>query len=66
MILVNNRNSIEWEEGLTVAALLQKCRFTARQINVFVNDELIPPDAYAMRVLQDDDRVRVVHFIAGG
>ena len=66
MILVNNRDKIEWEEGMTIARLLEKCHFTAHQIYVFVNQELINRHAYATHPLQDGDRVRVIHFIGGG
>lgn len=66
MILVNNRDQIEWEEGMTIARLLEKCRFTAHQIHVFVNDQLVDRQAYPTYSLCDGDLVRVIHFIAGG
>ena len=66
MILVNNRDKIEWEKGMTVTRLLEKCRFTARQIHVFVNGELIHRKIHATHQLQDGDRVQVIHFIGGG
>ena len=66
MILVNNRDKIEWEEGMTIARLLEKCRFTAHQIHVFVNDELVSRGTFATHALQDGDHVRVIHFIGGG
>ena len=66
MILVNNRDKIEWEEGMTITRLLEKCRFTAHQINVFVNDKLVDRQAYPVYPVRDGDRVRVIHFIAGG
>ena len=66
MVLVNNRDEIEWEEGMTITSLLEKCRFTAHQINVFVDDKLVDRQAYSTYPIRDGARVRVVHFIAGG
>lgn len=66
MILVNNRDKIEWERGMTIARLLEKCGFTAHQLNVFVNDELVGRERYVTYPIQDQDNVRVIHFIAGG
>ena len=66
MITVNNRDKIEWEEGITIVRLLEKCHFTARQIHVFVNDELVRRETHAAHQLQDGDCVRVIHFIGGG
>ncbi len=66
MILVNNRDHIEWEKDMTVARLLQKCGFTARQLNVFVNGRLIRRDDFAAPILRDGDQVRVIHHIGGG
>ena len=66
MIIVNNRDRIKWEKGMTIARLLVKCRFTAPQINVFVNGELIDRQAYATHQIDDGDRVQVIHYIGGG
>ena len=64
MILVNNWDRIEWEEGMTVTRLLEVCHFTARQITVWVNGELVPRDAYATHPIWDHDEVRVLHLSA--
>ena len=41
MILVNNRDKIPWQSGLTVTKLLEVCRYTSPHIHVFVNGELV-------------------------
>ena len=66
MILVNNRDKIAWQPGMTVAKLLAVCRYTSPHIAVFVNDELVRPPDYATRRIEDGDEVRVLHMIAGG
>ena len=66
MILVNNRDKIAWQPGMTVQTLLEVCRYTSPHIHVFVNDELVPKAAYETRPIEDGDEVRVLHMIAGG
>jgi sulfur carrier protein len=66
MILVNNRDEIQWEEGLTVSRLLERFRYTFPHIIVRVNGEVVPREEYATRTIPDDARVWVIHLIAGG
>jgi sulfur carrier protein len=66
VILVNNRDEVEWEEGLTVSALLERFRYTFPHIIVKVNGEVVPRDDYPTRTIPDDTDVWVIHLIAGG
>lgn len=66
MILVNRREQIAWEEGLTVARLLERLRFTFPHIIVSINGELVRRDEYGTRAVPDEADVRVVHLMAGG
>ena len=66
MILVNRREQIAWEEGLTVARLLERLRFTFPHIIVSINGELVRRDEYGSRAVPDEADVRVVHLMAGG
>ncbi len=66
MILVNNRDEVEWEEGLTVSALLERFRYTFPHIIVKINGEVIPREQYPTRTIPDAADVRVIHLIAGG
>ena len=66
MILVNNRDEVEWEEGLTVSALLERFRYTFPHIIVKINGEVIPREQYPTRTIPDDADVWVIHLIAGG
>jgi len=66
VIRVNNRDEIEWEEGLTVTALLERFRYTFAHIIVKINDEVIPREAYPTRTIPDGADVWVIHLIAGG
>jgi sulfur carrier protein len=66
VILVNNRDKVEWEEGLTVSALLERFRYTFPHIIVKVDGEVVPREEYPTRTIPDDADVWVIHLIAGG
>jgi sulfur carrier protein len=67
MIRINNgKFEIEWEEGMTVDLLLDRCKFTFDMIVVNVNGKVIPPDEYKTYKIKDSDEVGVIHLIAGG
>lgn len=66
MIRVNNRDEIEWEEGLTVSGLLERFRYTFVHIVVKINEEIISQEDYATRTIPDGADVWVIHMIAGG
>jgi len=66
VIRVNNRDEIEWEEGLTVSVLLERFRYTFPHVIVTINGEVISRDEYATRTIPDGADVRVIHLIAGG
>jgi len=67
MIRINNgKFKVEWEEGMTVDLLLERCKFTFDMIVVNVNGQVIPRDEYRTYQIQDGDEVGVIHLIAGG
>ena len=66
MIRVNDRDEIEWQEGMTVAQLLQVCRFTSPKIAVFVEGELVRREDYDHHLVPDGAEVKVLHLIGGG
>jgi sulfur carrier protein len=66
MVVVNKRDEVAWEEGLTVSRLLDQLRFTFPQIIVSIDGELVRREEYATRVIPDAADVRVVHLMAGG
>ena len=66
MILVNRRDNVPWEEGLTISALLDRFRYTFPHIIVSVNGDVVPRQEYATTAIPDDADVRIVHLIAGG
>jgi len=66
VIRVNNRDEVEWEEGLTVSGLLERFRYTFPHIIVSINGEVVPREEYPTRVIPNGADVRVIHLIAGG
>ncbi len=66
MIRINNRDEIEWEQGLTVSGLLERLRYTFVHIIVKINGEVIPREEYLTCVIPDGADVWVIHLIAGG
>ncbi len=66
MIRVNDRDEIEWEEGLTVSALLARFRYTFPHIIVKIDGQLVRREEYPTRAIPDGADVRVIHLIAGG
>ena len=66
MILVNNRDKIPWQPGMTVTRLLEVCRYSSPHIHVFVNGELVGRPEYDTFRIEDGAEVRVLHMIAGG
>lgn len=68
-----NYKETAWDEGLTVASLLQQMRadkayklIMRGNVTVIVNNEVIPPEQYEQKTLADGDEIRIYPFIAGG
>jgi thiamine biosynthesis protein ThiS len=66
MILVNGKFSVEWQQGMTVAQLLEQLKFTFPLIVVSVDGVMVPKEAYATQQIPDQAEVRVLHMTAGG
>jgi thiamine biosynthesis protein ThiS len=66
VIHVNNREKIEWRDGMTVSDLLDSLNYTYHQIIVQVNGELVPRDSYGTYLVPDGADVKAIHLIAGG
>jgi sulfur carrier protein len=66
LIRVNDRTEVEWEERMTVSALLERLNYTFPHIIVKVNGDLVRREEYDTRAIPDGADVRVIHLIAGG
>ena len=66
MITINNRDKIEWKEGMTIQNLLDEMGYNYVLITVTVDDRLIPEEDYGHVVLEDNSSVGVFHLAHGG
>ncbi len=65
MIKVNGKN-VDWNEGMTIETVLDKCNYTYPSIVVSVNGTIIHKEKYLTTVINDGDDVKVIHMVAGG
>jgi thiamine biosynthesis protein ThiS len=66
MILVNNRDSIKWKEGMTVRDVLDTMGYRYSLITVLVNGNLVPAEEYDAFPVPDNAEVVVFHLAHGG
>ncbi len=66
MITVNNRDKLEWKEGMTVSDLLAEMNYIYSLISVTVNDIFISQEEYSTCKIPDNAKVMVFHLFHGG
>ncbi len=66
MIEVNNKEKLDWFEGMTVQDVLDKMGYIYPRITVSVNDQLVNKEDYATYKVPDNARVNVFHLAHGG
>jgi thiamine biosynthesis protein ThiS len=66
MRLQINGDTREFEDELTLAALLERLGMNAQRVAMELNREIVPRDRWATTALHDGDRLEVVHFVGGG
>lgn len=66
MITINNRDTITWQENLTVRGILQIMKYNYQMITVTVNDELIAEEEYDSYRIPDNAKVTIFHLAHGG
>jgi len=66
MITVNNRDKLEWKEGITIQNLLDEMGYSYTLITVTVGDRLVPEEDYDHFVIEDGSDVGVFHLAHGG
>ena len=66
MVLVNNRDRVEWQEGLTVQGLFDRLGYEYALITVTVNGELVAEEDYGSTAVPDGAEVTVFHLAHGG
>ncbi len=61
-----NGESSDIYSGSTVAALLELLKIGRERVAVEVCMEIVPKAHYDTHVLQEGDRIEIVHFVGGG
>jgi len=64
-ILLNGETHII-SDSATAAALVESLQLGERRIAMEVNMEIVPSSQYANHVLEEGDKVEIVHAIGGG
>jgi sulfur carrier protein len=61
-----NGNISEFQEGITVARLLEDLRIEPQRVAVEVNLRIVKKKDYQRYMLKDGDSVEIVNFVGGG
>ena len=61
-----NKETVEWEESMTVDRILEIMKYSFKMIVVKVNGELIKKENYTSKIIPEGADVQVIHLIAGG
>ncbi len=66
MVRVNNRDPVEWFEGMTVTDVLNAMHYDYALITVTVNGELIDEEDWETTRIPDGAEVGLFHLAHGG
>lgn len=61
-----NGEAREAPEGLTLAGLLDWLKLPQDRVAVERNLKIVPRESWAGTIVEDGDRLEVVHFVGGG
>ena len=62
----DERDFSEVPASFTLAALVAKLGMKPDRVAVELNHDIVPRDRWAATLLQEGDRLEVVHFVGGG
>ncbi len=66
MLTINDRDKIEWREGMTVQDVLDAMGYNYTLITVTVNGELVPKDKWVSCEVPDGAELGIFHLAHGG
>jgi thiamine biosynthesis protein ThiS len=61
-----NKETIDWEENMTIDRILKIMNYSFRMIVAKVNGELISKENYKTKIIPENAEVQIIHLIAGG
>jgi sulfur carrier protein len=65
-ITINNRDKLEWEEGLTLQDVLKKMNYTFTRLVIKLNGRLIKKEEYGDTIVPQGADLKIIHMISGG
>ena len=66
MKITLNGKACQCKEPATVQSVIEQEELSGKRIAVEVNMEIVPRSEFATHLLQEGDRVEIVHAIGGG
>lgn len=66
MIIVNNRDKIEWHKEITIQDILDELNYTYPLITIHVNEVFVPEEDYQTYLVADEADVSIFHLAHGG
>ena len=66
MLTINNRDKIDWKNGMTIQGVLDAMGYEYVLITVTVNGEFVSKDDYETFEVPDDSEISVFHLAHGG
>ncbi len=66
MKLTINGEEKSFAGELALSALVEKLGMKADRVAIELNREIVPRDRWPSTMLQDGDRLEIVHFVGGG
>lgn len=61
-----NGEMLQLQDGITLTGLVEQLELGEKRIAIELNLEIIPRSQHAETVLNESDRVEIVHAIGGG
>ena len=66
MLKINDRDHLEWREGMTVRDVLDAMGYTYALITVTVDGNLVEQEDYEHRRVADGSELNIFHLAHGG
>ncbi len=66
MKILLNGEEIDISSGFSVSDLIKSFELDFRKIAVEKNLEIVPRSKFSDEILQENDKIEIIHFIGGG
>ncbi len=66
MQVIINGASHTFDDGIVLSTLLKQLEISGKRIAVEINESIIPKSQHDSTVIQQDDKIEIIHAIGGG